>query len=73
MSLPDDMLNFRAKMDISQREAAAMANITPNTWNYIERGRQTASKVTEAKIKRVISQDRKEGSVESINLADKAI
>lgn len=49
-----DMINYRARENISQRELAARCNLTLQTINSVENGLQTPSKLTEAKIRLVI-------------------
>ena len=56
MTLQEQMLNFRARHNLSQHEAAKRAMITLQTWNQVERGMQNPSRVTEAKIKYVIGE-----------------
>lgn len=49
-----DMLNYRARENISQRELAARCKVTLQTINSVENGLQTPSKLTETKIRLVI-------------------
>lgn len=51
MNLADEMLMYRAANDLSQKESAERAGITLQTWTQIERGLQSPSRVTEAKIR----------------------
>lgn len=44
------MIEFRARNNLSQEKASKAANITLQTWNSVEGGRQKPSKRTEAKI-----------------------
>ena len=55
MELKEEMLNFRAKNNLSQRKAADRAQITNQTWYAVENGYQNPSKMTEMKIRRVLA------------------
>ena len=57
MDLKEEMLNFRAKNNLSQRRAAERAQITNQTWYAVENGYQNPSKMTEMKIRKVIAGD----------------
>ena len=59
MSIQDEMMRFRANNNLSQEKAAKMANITLQTWNQVELGRQNPSRMTEAKIRLVIDHERR--------------
>ena len=50
----NEMVVFRAKHSLSQAECAKRAGITIQTWNQVELGQQTPSRLTEAKIRLVI-------------------
>lgn len=52
--LPEQMIRYRAKERISQKELAARCGVSLQTINSIENGIQDPSKVTEAKIRLVI-------------------
>ena len=54
--LSKDMLNYRAKNNITQKERARRANLTIQTVCHVERGIQTPSKLTEAKLRLVIGE-----------------
>lgn len=56
-SISTDMILWRAKHRLSQTECAKRAGITLQTWNQIECGRQNPSRVTETKIRLVITED----------------
>lgn len=68
MGLCEEMINYRAKHNMSQQKAADLANITIITWGNIERGIQTPSRLTESKIRSVIG--REEVLNESVNQPD---
>ena len=55
-----EMILFRAKCGLSQKECARRAGITVQTWNQIELGRQSPSRLTEAKIRLFMSKGVKE-------------
>lgn len=52
--LMEQMITYRAKERISQKELAARCGVSLQTINSIENGIQDPSKVTEAKIRLVI-------------------
>lgn len=54
MSLKDRILDYRAKYGLSQAKMAKRCGITMTTLSNIERGIQTPSRLTEAKIERVL-------------------
>lgn len=53
-TLPEQMIEYRAKERISQSELANRCGVSLQTINSIENGLQEPSKVTEAKIYLVI-------------------
>lgn len=55
--LREEMIDYRAKEDISQMVLAKRCNVHPNTICAIETGKQTPTKRTEAKIRRVIEKE----------------
>ena len=57
MELKDEMLLFRAKRNLSQRQLAEMARVSSQTVNSIENGTQTPTKLTETKIRLVIDKE----------------
>ena len=57
MSLAKEMLEYRAKMNLSQEKAALMAGITLQTWNQVEREMQNPSRLTEEKIRQLIRKE----------------
>ncbi len=56
MALADDMIEYRAKKRIGQRELADKCGISVQTVCSIETGKQTPTKLTEAKIRLVIDE-----------------
>ena len=60
MKLADLMLKYRAKKNITQKEAAASVNISYQTWNSIENGKQKPSRLTEAKIRNLCERSENE-------------
>lgn len=54
MSIVDDMVTYRAKERISQRELAERCGVSLQTINSIETGQQNPSQVTIRKIELVI-------------------
>lgn len=54
--LAEDMVNYRARHKISQSKLAELCGINVMTINYIERGLQSPTTVTEAKIRLVINE-----------------
>lgn len=51
------MIDYRAKENISQKALAERVGVTVQTINSIENGLQEPSKLTEAKINRVIGEN----------------
>lgn len=60
MDLAGEMVLYRARERINQRELARRCGISLQTVNSIENGLQNPSKVTEAKIRLVIDDEEKE-------------
>lgn len=56
--LPERMLDFRAKNNMSQRELAEKVKVTIQTINSIERGLQEPSRLTRKKIELVIGEEK---------------
>ena len=54
MTIAEQMLRYRAKERISQKELASRCGLSSQTVNSIESGTQTPSKLTIEKIKLVI-------------------
>lgn len=67
MALKDEMLDFRARNNYSQRKAAELAHITCMTWGNVERGIQSPSKMTEKKIRNIFNE---RSANESISITD---
>lgn len=65
MDLKDRILDYRAKYDLSQAKMAERCGITMMTLSGIERGIQKPSRLTVAKIERVL--DGKEETDAAIN------
>ena len=57
MTLPDRMIEYRAKERISQAELAGRCGISTQTVNSVESGSQIPSKLTLAKIELVIGKE----------------
>jgi DNA-binding XRE family transcriptional regulator len=57
MKLPERMLDYRAKNNMSQRELAEKVKVTIQTINSIERGLQEPSRLTRKKIELVIGEE----------------
>ncbi len=55
-SLSDMIVDFRAKHNLNQTEFARMCRLTKQTIGAIESGRHGITKLTKAKIMRVISE-----------------
>ena len=55
--LPERMLDFRAKNNMSQRELAEKVKVTIQTINSVERGLQEPSRLTRKKIELVIGKE----------------
>ena len=66
MTLQDRMVEYRAKNRLSVEQAALQCGISPQTWRYVEKGLQDASRVTVAKIELFIGKEKDE----SVNNAD---
>jgi transcriptional regulator with XRE-family HTH domain len=56
--LPERMLDYRAKNNMSQRELAEKVKVTIQTINSVERGLQEPSRLTRKKIELVIGEER---------------
>lgn len=56
-TIGDEILDFRARHRISQREFASRAGVTLQTVYSIENGLQKPTKVTERKIRLVFEQE----------------
>lgn len=56
-NLQEQMLKFRAKNRLSQRESANRSGVSLQTWYSIEKGYQTPSKITETKIRLLIEDE----------------
>lgn len=54
MDLQKEMIDYRARNGLSMEKAAQNAGITTVTWMHVERGIQTPTRLTEAKIKAVV-------------------
>jgi DNA-binding transcriptional regulator YiaG len=54
MTLQEEMIQFRARNNLSQKRFAELCNISIVTLNNVERGVQKPSTLTEAKIRMVI-------------------
>ena len=59
MTLMEMMVRYRAKHDMTQKELADECKVSVVTVNAVERGLQTPSALTEAKIRLVVEE--KEG------------
>lgn len=59
MTLMEMMVRYRAKHDMTQKELADECKVSVVTINAVERGLQTPSALTEAKIRLVVEE--KEG------------
>ena len=57
MTLGEQMVEYRARSNLSMRDAAKKANISLQAWMYVERGLQNPQRLTEAKIKRLIEEE----------------
>lgn len=55
--LREEMIDYRAKENISQMILAERCNVHPNTIYGIENGKQKPTRLTEAKIRRVIEKE----------------
>lgn len=67
MTLSEEILRYRARHNMSQRDFAERCGVTVQTINSVENGRQDAGKLTETKIKLVLEGDE---SIESKRIAD---
>ena len=56
MTLADEMIEYRAKNRISQRELAKRAGVTLQTIWYIENGK-VPTKITEAKVRLAMKEE----------------
>ncbi len=54
LTLAERMLRYRAAHNINQRELAKLAGVSLQTINYLEREKQTPSRVTRTKIEMVL-------------------
>lgn len=52
--IQDEILMYRAKENLSQREMAQRCKVTVQTLNRVEKGLQKPSRLTETKIRLVI-------------------
>ena len=57
MSLSDEMIRYRAKKKIGQKEFAELCGLSVQTVCSIETEKQTPTKITEAKIRLVIEEE----------------
>jgi DNA-binding XRE family transcriptional regulator len=55
--LQDRMVEYRAAHGMSQKDLANAVGVTLMTINQVEKGRQNPSKVTAAKIERIIGKE----------------
>lgn len=60
MALRDEMVLYRAKERISQTEFAHRCGVSLQTICSVEKGQQSPSRVTEAKIRLVLDKDKEE-------------
>ena len=60
-NIKEEMLKFRAKYNLSQTKCAKMAGITVQTWNQVELGQQSPSRLTEAKIMQIMADTEMKG------------
>lgn len=67
MSLQSEMLDFRARRNLSQEKSAILAGITKQTWYSVEKGQQTPSRLTERKIRNVIGKEEDNESISKQN------
>lgn len=58
--IQEDMLKYRARERISQKELAQRCGVTVQTINSVENGLQEPSKLTRAKIYLVIGEEKEE-------------
>lgn len=59
MTLEERMVNYRARHDLSMQDAAKRCGISMQTWRYVEKGMQSATPLTEAKIKLLVDEEEK--------------
>lgn len=57
MDIKQEMIEYRGRNGLPMAKAAAEAGITIQTWMNVERGIQTPSRLTEAKILAVIRKE----------------
>ena len=60
MTLMEMMVRYRAKHDLTQKELADECKVSVVTVNAVERGLQTPSALTEAKIRLVVEEKEEE-------------
>lgn len=58
MTLAEKMILYRAKNNLSTLEAAKRCGISQQTWRYVEKAIQTATPVTEAKIRLLVEEEK---------------
>ena len=63
MTLAEEMVRYRAKHGLSQGEFAKLCKINVMTVNYVERGLQTPTPYTEARIRLVLDEEKQGGKV----------
>lgn len=56
MTLAEEMIRYRAKHNISQAKLGELCGISVMTINYVERGLQEPTPLTEAKIRLIINE-----------------
>lgn len=54
--LREQMVAYRALHDLTMRDAAKNAGVAVQTWMYVERGLQSPSRLTRAKIENVVNE-----------------
>ena len=59
-ALAEEMVTYRARHGMSQSKLAELCGINVMTINYIERGLQKPTSLTEAKIRLVINEKKEE-------------
>ncbi len=57
MTLAEEMMRYRASHRIGQRKFAELCGLTTQTINRVECGKQTASKMTELKIRMAMEKE----------------
>ena len=60
MALSEDMIQYRARHNLSQAKFGELCGVSVMTINFVERGLQNPTKLTEAKI-RIVLDAEKEG------------